>query len=543
MNFTVKPLPKRLDLAHAMIQHQSAQISSQDAQIVDLKKHVALLEDYLRLERARRYGRSSEQYVDPNDPQGQLFDEQVLEGCGGADDAPESETKEVAAHKRTINRGKRDKLPEYLERVRVEHTLPEDELTGPNGERFTKIGEVISEQLDIVPATVRVIQNVRFQYAVKGQEELGVKTAPQAKQLILKSIATPGLLAHIATAKYAHHLPLYRQSEIWRSLDVKLSTSSLSRWVVQIGEALQSLVDYQLEDMKQHGHIHADETPVTVLKDKNKVKTKGQSHRGYMWVYTNHLGVVYRYASTRAGHNVVEVLSDYQGYVQSDAYSGYDALFDDDQRTRVGCFAHARRKFTDVQKATKKKSAKAAYVLKQMGKLYKLEQKAKVDKLNTEQIKLLRQTEAIPILEKLKQYLTELKPKVVPSSLLGKAIAYSLNNWDALSCYAESGLTNIDNNPAENAIRPFAVGRKNWLFCGNNRGAEASANILSLIESAKLYHLKVFDYLSYVFTHLPNATTPRALEQLLPQYAREHVPSIKPLVRKKSKRQSDHGKV
>jgi len=204
----IKSLPKKLDVAYAMIQYQRTQIASQDAQIVDLKKHVALLEDTLRLERARRYGRSSEQYTDPNDPQGQLFDEQTLESCGDADsDEPEVETKEVAAHKRTVSRGKRDKLPEYLERIRVEHTLPESELVGSNGAQFTKIGEVISEQLDIIPATVRVIQHVRFQYAVKGQEELGVKTAPQQKQLIPKSIATPGLLAHIATAKYAHHLP------------------------------------------------------------------------------------------------------------------------------------------------------------------------------------------------------------------------------------------------------------------------------------------------------------------------------------------------
>ena len=279
MNSATKSLPKDLDLAYEMIQKQNTQIAN-------LQKHIASLEDALRLERARRYGRSSEKYVDPNDPQGQLFDEQMLESCWDGDPVePESETKEVAAHRRKVNRGKREKLPEYLERIRVEHTLPESELTGPNGEQFVKIGELISEQLDIIPATVRVIQNVRFQYAVKGQEELGVKVAPQQKQLIPKSMATPGLLAHIATAKYSHHLPLYRQSQIWQSLDIKLSTSSLSRWVLQMGKALQPLVDYQLEDMKQHDHIHADETPLTVLEDKNKAKAKGKSHRGYMWVY------------------------------------------------------------------------------------------------------------------------------------------------------------------------------------------------------------------------------------------------------------------
>jgi transposase len=190
--------------------------------------------------------------------------------------------------------------------------------------------------------------------------------------------------------------------------------------------------------------------------------------------------------------------------------------------------AHARRRFTDVQKAAgkKKPSPVADTVVKLIGKLYKLEAQAKDQALSEQAIYQLRQTEAIPLLDKLKAYLLETYPKTPPQGLLGKAISYMLNQWDALYRYTESGILCIDNNPAEQKIRPFAIGRKNWLFHGNTRGAKAAANLYSLIESAKLYQLKVFDYLKYVFENLPQADTPKKLEQLLPAYASAHLPKM-----------------
>lgn len=423
------PMPRNLDSARDIIAKQEREITTQQNEITTSKamadhqaKRISLLEALLRLERARRYGRSSEQYADPNDPQGCLFDEGELEACvleGSVED--EEETQEVATHTRTVKRGKRGPLPDYLDRERVEHTLPKSALLGPNGECFTKIGEVITEQLDIVPATVRVIEHVRFQYAVKGLDELGVKIAPLPGQPIPKSIATPGLLAHVVTSKYCHHLPLYRQEQIWAGLDVHLPRNTLCRWVIRLGELVQDLVDYQFAEMKQHRHIHVDETRVTVLTEKNKPPDK-PSHTGWMWVYANHLGVLYDYRSSRGGASPLEMLGDFRGYVQSDAYSGYDALFADSNRTSVGCLAHARRKFTDVQKGCKKKAPTVNTVLNLMKKLYHLEKQAKVANLSEAAIYEMRQAKAVLVLKQLHDYLKTIGPKAPPTSLLGKAV-------------------------------------------------------------------------------------------------------------------------
>jgi transposase len=504
----------------------TAQFTTYQTQIEAYQAQITRLKEQLRLAAANRYGRSSEKYVQENDSQGRLFDEAELAGC--QEETEEAVTvQQVAGHTRTVKRGKRTVLPAYLPRIRMEHTLPEAELTGPEGEVFVKIGEVVSEQLDIIPAQVQVLQQVRFKYAVKGREELGVKIAPLPGRVLGKSMASAGLLAHVATSKYCHHLPFYRQEYIWSSLDVHLPRNSLCRWMMQVGEALQPLIDYQFEEMKQHGHLHVDETPVTVLDEKDKEPDKA-SHQGYMWVYTNPLGVLFDYQSNRCGEHPQSLLAEFKGYVQSDAYAGYHGLFEDGTKQSVGCMAHARRKFTDVQKAAgkKKQSPVADTVVKLIAKLYKLEAKAKDEALSEQALYELRQREAIPILDTLKAFLLEKYPKTPPQGLLGKAISYMLNQWEALYRYTEAGILCIDNNPAEQKIRPFAIGRKNWLFHGNTRGAKAAAHLYSLIESAKLYNLKVFDYLKYVFENLPQATTPRKLEQLLPVYAHTHLPKM-----------------
>ena len=523
---TTSPLPNEPAKLQQIIltlqaEHQ-AQVDAYQAQIATLKEQ-------LRLAAANRYGRSSEKYVQPNDLQGRLFDEDELAVCDAPlQDIPtDSHTQHIASHSRTVKRGQRTPLPDYLPRVRIEHTLPEVELVGPEGELFEKIGEVISEQLDVIPAQVQVLQQVRFKYAVKGKEELGVKLAPLPKQLIAKSVASAGLLAHVATSKYCHHLPLYRQAQIWASLDVHLPRNSVCRWMMRAGEAVQPLIDFLFEAMCHHRHLHVDETPVTVIDAKDKPPDK-PSHQGYMWVYTNRLGVLFEYQSSRHGTHPKDKLAEFTGYVQSDGYAGYHGLFHDGTKQAVGCMAHARRKFTDVQKAAgkNKKSPVADYVVKLIAKLYKLEAQAKEQSLDEPAICQLRQTQALPILDKLNAYLLAIYPKTPPQGLLGKAIGYTLNQWESLYRYTDSGILSIDNNPAEQAIRPFAIGRKNWLFHGNTRGAKAAANLYSLIESAKLYQLKVFDYLKYVFEQLPFADTPDKLEQLLPVYVSHHLPKM-----------------
>ena len=525
-------LPTELPAAQQQILAQSKQLTDQSKQlgeqsscIKDLRNQVAYLKEQLVLANIRRFGRSSERYVDPDDPQGRLFDEAALPEQEAPEETPEAQT--VAEHKRRP-RGKRAVLPDCLERVRVEHTLPDSALLGPDGEQYTKCAEVITEQLEVIPQQVRVIEHVRYQYAVKGREELGVKIAPMPKQPIPKSIASASLLAHVVQSKYCYHLPLYRQEQIWAELGVSIPRNSMCRWMQQLGELSQPLVEVMCARMKQHGHIHVDETPVKVLQEANKSPDKS-SHQGYMWVYHNPFGTVFNYCSSRSGKHVQDVLGDYQGYVQTDRYAGYNTLFQAESgRMSVACMAHARRKFMDVIKASKKnKRGVAQHAIKQIKLLYDIERVAQEKPLSDEALLLLRKAQAIPILDKLKAYLLSVQPNIPPHSALYKAVRYFIGHFDALKRYTQSPLARIDNNPAERAIKPFAVGRKNWLFCGNTRGAHASANLYTLIESAKQYHLKLFDYLMYVFEKLPQVKTEQDLEQLMPILAQHHLPKTK----------------
>jgi len=515
------------------IHDQEHQIQTQEHQIAsltaDYQQRIDTLQEQLRLAIANRYGRSSERYVDTNDRQSCLFDEAELDELSdqteAVDDTAQAETA-VAGHKRKANRGKRPSLPDYLPRIRIDHTLPDDQLLGPNGEIYEKIGEAISEQLDVIPATVQVIQHVRFKYAVKGREELGVKTAEMPAQPITKGLASSGLLAHVATAKYCHHLPLYRQEQIWSQLDVHLPRNSLCRWMLKMGEMVSPLVDFLMADMCMHNHMHADETPVNVISNqKQKANAQSHRHQGYMWCYTNCHGTVYQYGHGRGAQYPQKALEDFQGFLQCDAHKAYLSLQAEGKIQLVGCMAHARRKFGEVKKALgkKKKSPVADYVIKQIGKLYKIEAKAKTDQLDETQLYQLRQAEAVPILKGLHQYLIDKKSASPPNNLLGKAISYMLNQWQTIYRYTDSGLTCIDNNPVERKIRPFAIGRKNWMFHGSERHAKAAANLYSLIESAKMFDLNIFEYLKHIFEQLPQAKTPRQQEQLLPRYAVLHL--------------------
>ncbi len=499
----------------------------------EYKAKIKILEEQLKLALIRKYGRSSEKYVDPEHPQLDLFGDESIKAAQDLLDqsALEDENAEITVpeHSRQAKRrGKRQSLPDCLERFRIEYKMPEEDLVGPNGEIYIKIGEVISEQLDIIPADVRVLQHVRFKYALKNQEELGVKIAAVPLLPIPKSIASAGLLAHMAEAKFRHHLPLYRQEKIWTDLDVNIPRNSMQRWMNTIGEKVQPLLDCLFEEIKSHRHIHADETPVTVLKDENNKEDKN-SHKGYMWVYANKNGIIYDYQSSRAGIHPLNNLADFKGFVQCDAFSGYKSLPKTADIELVGCWAHARRKFTDVQKLAGKNSSSpiADYAVKMIKKLYKIEKNVKENKLPPPLIGKYRRENSVPILDKIKVFLTGKHLKAPPKSAIGKAIYYTLNNWDNLARYTADGVLSIDNNFAERQIKPFVIGRKNWLFHGSSRSARASANIYSLIESAKLYDLKIFDYLKYVFENFPKADTPRKIEQLLPIYAQKHVPKIK----------------
>jgi len=415
----------------------------------------------------------------------------------------------------------RKPLPAHYPRVRVEHDLDEAEKVCGCGCSLSKIGEEISERLDYVPSSVRVLQHVRFKYACKACTD-GVTIVPMPAQAIPKGIPSAGLLSHVCISKFDDHLPLYRQAEIWERLGVKIPRSSLSSWVIQVGKLVEPLVELLRQTVCASDYVHADETPTQVLKEQGR----SASSKSYMWLYMTGgyrsgeitpqpISVVYDYQETRKKEHATKFLKDFQGYLQTDAYSGYAEVTSQEGVTSVGCWAHARRKFNDVYVMAKKQPGKAKDALEIIAKIYEYERMFQEGGLSAQQRQRLRTEQVAPLLERFKVWLTALRPKVPPKNPLGRAISYMLNQWESLIVYTQDGRLNIDNNPAERMIRPFTVGRKNWLFMGSPEGAKASAAIYSLIETAKANGVHPGEYLSYIFTELP-LTSEEKLHTLLP---------------------------
>jgi len=482
------------------------------------------LEEQNRLLRNELFGRRSEKDIvfDPN--QLPLFAQPAIAPEAQEDAEPIS----VSSHQRK-KRG-RKRLPEHLERVDIIHDLSEQEKMCSCGHQMDRIGQDECEKLDYIPAKVRALRHIRLKYACKhceGVEDDGatVKIAPVPAQLIPKSNATAGLLAHLFTSKFADGLPLYRQQKIFARMGCDLSRSTMANWAIETSKRCQPLMELLQQEIRSGPLINVDETTLQVLKEPGRHNTS----KSYMWIYRggdlDRPALVYQYHPSRSGQVAADFIGkDYKGYVQSDAFSGYDRMEENPGIVHLGCWAHARRKFFDVIKVKKKIRSKrnpktlADEALIYIKGLYRIEKQARVQELTPEQIVTLRQKEAKPILDKFKTWLEAKKPIVPPKSLLGKAIDYALSNWKRLIVYIEDGRLKPDNNAAENAIRPFVVGRKNWLFAGHPRGAEASATFFSLIETAKANGLEPYAYLRYVFENLPLIENEDDYRSLLPQY-------------------------
>ena len=475
--------------------------------VVEAFMQLAKYEEERRLERARRFGASSE----AGDHQANLFDEAEQQAEEDGDDDL-SDAIEVAAHSK--RRPKRKPLPADLPQVDVYHDL-DDKACGCCGEDMTCIGETTSEQLDVIPAQVFKRIHHRKTYSCSKCDE-SIKTAPLPPQPIAKSTASAGLLAHVAVAKYADGLPLYRQSKQFARLGIELPRNTLANHMIKAGELIERLITALTQHIQNHDIVQMDETPVQVLKEPGKV---AQS-KSYMWVMKGgppgHPGIVYHYDPTRSQQVPQTLLPDFKGYLQTDGYAGYNGILKHPDITGLGCWAHVRRKFMDAKKALPKKDQnkgnKVTQALALIGKLYQLEQVIK--DLDAEEKAQRRQADALPTLEKFKAWLD--KQSVPPQTLLGKAIAYALTQWPRLIIYVQDGWLNIDNNLVENAVRPFALGRKNWLFSDTQQGVRASANLYSLIETAKANHLNDYAYLKYVFAQLPLAKLEEDVIALLP---------------------------
>jgi transposase len=508
MPIALDQLPDDVDALKSLVADQLVRNKQLTTENQHYKAQVLTLTEQLNLALARRYAASSEK-LSPD--QIRLFDEAEAEAQAAA--PTEDETISVPAHTR-CKRGRKP-LPEALPRVEVIHELPDNERVCPHdGHPLTEIGAVTSEQLDIIPAKIQVIRHIRKQYACRcGQ---CIKTAALPPQPIPKSLASPGLLAHITVSKYQDALPLYRQEAILQRIGVDLPRATLVNWMIQAGILIQPVINLLRDRLLAYDILQMDETPVQVLKEPGRA---AQS-KSYLWLQRGgppeQPVVLYDYDPGRGAEVPKRLLAGFQGYLQTDGYDGYNAVVAVNGLAHVGCMAHARRKFDEAMKAQgKNNSAGKAHVgLALIRKLYRVEKQAR--KLTPEARHEHRQRHARPVLDELRTWLDEVLPQVPPSSATGKALNYLHNEWDKLVRYLEDGRLEIDNNGAENAIRPFVLGRKNWLFSDSVKGVKASANLYSLIETAKANELEPYVYLRHLFTELPKAQTVEAIEALLP---------------------------
>jgi len=360
-----------------------------------------------------------------------------------------------------------------------------------------KIGDEITEELEYEPGKLYVNRYIRPKYALPKDEGVIIGNLPTRP--IEKGIAGAGLLSHILVSKFVDHLPLYRQRQQFKRHGVVLPLSTITDWVKQSADLLQPLYNELKTRLLLAHYLQADESPLRVL-DREK---KGSSYLGYMWVY--HSPLVswvlfdYRKGRSRAGPN--EMLQNFSGYLQTDAYNGYDDITAKPDVTGVGCFAHARRYFKDALPVDAKRSG---WMLDHIQKLYAIEEQARVDQCDHEARHLLRETYAQPILVEIKNWLDEQSKHEIPKSALGQAIGYMLRQWSRLERYAEQGFLEIDNNWIENVIRPLALGRKNYLFAGSHDGARRAAIIYSLVATAKKHDVEPLAYLKDVITRIPD---------------------------------------
>lgn len=477
----------------------------------ELAQKIQQILEQNRLARHRQFGSSSEAC------QGWLFNEAELLTAQPDEEPSEDDTvhsSPAAGKGKPKARGHRRALPPELPRVEVLIDVPEEQRQDANGKPMMCIGEEVSEQLDIIPMKIRVIRTVRPKYAPRKGNGVPV-VASLPPNILPRSNFTAGFVAMLLTVKYADGLPLNRMTKVLARHGVDVPRQSLARTAIQAAQALQPIANLMRDVLLEGNIIHMDETTVQVLKEPDKSPTSNS----YMWVQKGGVPgkpvVMFDYAPTRAGSVPMRLLEGWSGYLMTDDYSGYDAAVTHHGITHLACMAHARRKFVEADIANLQgKDSHARQAVKFFARLYRIERRLR-DASDAQRFRV-RQKFSKRTLNKFHTWLLDMLPKVPPKTKLGEALAYTLNIWNRLVRYIERGDLPIDNNPCENAIRPFVVGRKAWLFADTPAGAHASALVYSLIETAKASGREPYAWLCYVLERLPLAKTVDEIDALMP---------------------------
>jgi transposase len=502
---------KNFDSVVAEKEQYFAKISYLEEQIItpleqeknEWKNRYNYLLEQIRLMKQRQFAKKSEQ------AEGLIQQEIIFD-----EEEPIKEIKEEISETITYTRQKkqagRNIDTSELPREQIIHDLKDEEKTCATcGKELEKIGEDKSEQLEYIPEQLKVIEHIRPKYTCRCCET--IKSAEKPESPIPKSMAGASLISNVIIKKYDHHLPWYRQAKIFAQSGLDIPANTISNWFMQAGIVLEPLKIALWEQLKESKVLQADETTVKVLAGDLK---------GYMWVYHSCVPenrfVVFEYNDSRSGKVINNTLENYQGILQSDGYSGYNCMREKEGVIQLGCWAHCRRKFVEVVKLTNK-TGTAHEMVGLIGKLYQIEGTAREEKLTFAERQKLRQEKSKPILEKIHKCITKAKPP--PQSAIGRAITYTLNQWEYLERYIDYGAAEIDNNWVENQIRPFALGRKNWLFVGNKNAADTAAFFYSIIQTCKLNNIEPQKYLTYVLKQAHNMRRRRIDPKiLLPQF-------------------------
>jgi transposase len=497
------------------LQQKTAKLEQQNA---ELSAKLKWYEEQYRLAKQKRFGASSEK-THPDQLTMDIFNEAEAE----ADLALPEPTVETITYKRKKKIGAREAKLDALPVETIEYRLSEEEQICPCcAGKLHGMSTEVRRELKIIPAEVKVVEHVRHVYACRRCEQEAIRTpivtAPMPVPVVPGSLVSPSILAYIMSQKYADSLPLYRQEQQFLRLGVELSRQTMANWLITGSERwLTPLYDYMHTELLKRDIAHADETTLQVLKEPGRAAQT----KSYLWLYrTGRIGpdiILYDYQPGRGGEHPEAFLAGFKGYLQTDGYSGYNKV---KGITQLGCWSHARRYYHEALQAVPaagRPQTAAAEGLAFCNALFAVERKWK--DATPEERYNARLAESKPILDTFSAWLEAQQLRVLPQGLLGKAITYSLNQWEKLNVFLQDGRLEIDNNRSERSIKPVVIGRKNFLFSNTPRGAEASAMIYSIVETAKANSLKPQAYLQYLFEQLPqfsDPTDPEVLSKLVP---------------------------